>query len=80
MKLYCKSCGKANEYIGNKPSFCGFCGENMSSIKITKQTATSQIRSSIESAIPKSNPFLGKVIIKFDNSDITGDYEKQRRF
>lgn len=30
MKIFCPSCGQANEYSGVKPNFCGFCAEALS--------------------------------------------------
>lgn len=80
MKSYCKSCGKANEYIGMKPSFCGFCGENFNASIITQTVKKNVIINSNKEEDEDygpidygHNPFLGKTKVSFNKSDLNGD-------
>lgn len=45
LKLYCPSCGSANEYVSNKPKFCGQCQKtlNISSAEISYKTPEKSI-------------------------------------
>lgn len=42
MKIYCKSCGSENNYIGVKPKTCGTCKESFGNQKI--QIAHTNVR------------------------------------
>lgn len=84
MKSYCKSCGKANEYIGVKPSFCGFCGENFNATRDTtiikkNKPIYNHKDDEYEPINYGHNPFLGKTTIKFEKSDLNGDQEITKR-
>lgn len=44
LKTYCQKCGSPNDYISQKPKFCGECGEPMSVSVASSPTSTSYTR------------------------------------
>ena len=64
---YCQSCGKKNSYVGQQPSFCGFCGTSLAK---SHAPASSTTRSK---TIPRGSGLIKKTNedIRDDESDVT---------
>ena len=74
MKTYCKSCGQANNYIGQKPSFCGHCGTDMNKISLTA-VQNNEIHHSYNRPTYRklTNPFLGSTTLEVSKESLDGE-------